>query len=507
MPIKLTKEYIMLQQIKRLIVSIVTIGTVLFSTPLLAAIPYENNNQTLNILHRFFSVSIFDHFTVPIHYYGSTQPAGYVTEGQQFYVPYCNNTSPAGTQHLYGLYANSIEDHMIAEVPSAIGYTNDQGIMGCPYTTQTNGTQRIWRWWDSLNTNHLTDFPKPVSGSIPGFVKDTNFFGYAFPRYKAYCEAKFNGSPGLDSCGGTQITVGTNAAAGGAIFTLTWNGKQFINSHDYGRQIQIAENSVSSCSGNNCADNPTEAGDKWGCNRTNTDNPPHLAWRAHGSPTISSSCSNKILNTSTYPLQWEPQLLAPNGFLGGEDNPVRWLGTFSKKLTFDFQTRPNIIQYQTTIKYPTAENQTRQQVTPAVYLTEEFIKAYKYEGGTVYQAGVPRGALSGNLDSSIPTTDPSYNCLGVTGLVAGGVIRCNTTNSHCLGIYQKHINGHTNHGICKTMPLGRGTGQYGWQTRSLATFNTKNPIPAGNLIIKSYLVVGSLTTVQTEMDWLRVNNY
>lgn len=477
------------------------------STILFAVIPYENNNQTLNILQRLFNVTNFDHFTVPIHYYGGTQPSGYVTEGQQFYVPYCNNTPPSGTQRLFGLYANSISDHTIAEVASVSGYTNDQGIMGCPYTTQITGTQRIWRWWDATNTNHLTDFPKPASSSIPGFTKDTNFFGYGFSRYKAYCEAKFDGSPGLDSCGGSQITVGTNAAAGGSIFTLTWNGKQFINDYDYGRQIQIAENSVSSCSGYNCADNPTEAGDKWGCNRTNTDNPPRPGWRAHGSITNSYSCSNKILNTSTYPLQWEPQLLAPNGFPGGDDNPVRWLGTFSKKLTFDFQARPNIIQFQTTIKYPTAENQARQQVTPAVYLTEEFIKAYKYEGGTVYQSGVPRGALSGNLDSSIPTTDPNYNCLSVTGLSAGGVIRCTATDSHCLGIYQKHIGDHVSHAICKTMPLGRLTGQYGWQTRSLATFNVKNPIAAGNLIIKSYLVVGSLNTVQTEMDWLRVNNY
>ncbi|SDH25690.1 hypothetical protein [Nitrosomonas sp. Nm132] len=493
--------------IRWFVISAASIGSILFSTTLLAVIPYENNNQTLNILHRLFNVSIFDHFTLPMHY-GSVPPSGYAIEGQQFYVPSCNNNPLSGTQKLYGLYANSITDHMIAEASSVSGYTNDQGIMGCPYTTQIIGTQQILRWWNVSNTNHLAAFPKPIEDpTSAGFTKDNNFFGYGFPRYKAFCEAKFNGSPGLDNCGGTQITVGTNAAAGSAIFTLTWNGKQFINDWDYGRQIQIAENSASSCSGYNCADNPTEAGDKWGCNRPNSDNPPHLAWRAHGSPTISYSCSNKILNTSTYPLQWEPQLLAPNGFPGGEDNPVGWIGTFSKKLTFDFQSRPNIIQFQTTIKYPTAENQARQQVTPAVYLTEEFTRAYKYEGGTVYQAGVPRGALSGDLDPTIPTTDPYYNCLSVTGLVAGGVIRCNDTNSHCLGIYQKHIGNHVNHGICKTKPLGRGTDQYGWQTRSLATFNIKNPIPAGDLIIKSYLVVGSLTTVQSEMDWLRVNNY
>lgn len=496
------------QMLRQLAILIASIGVILCSTVSFAVIPYENNNQTLNILHRLFNNSIFDHFTIPIHYSGGILPNGYTTEGQQFYVPSCNNILPSGTQHLYGLYANNIADHMIAEFASVSGYTNDQGIMGCPYSTQVTGTARIWRWWNMIETDHLAAYPKPVENPIAaGYIKDTNLFGYGFPRYKSYCEAKFDGSPGLDTCGGTQITVGTNAAAGGAIFTLIWNGKQFINDWDYGRQIQIAENSVSSCSGYNCADNPTEAGDKWGCNRTNSDNPPHLAWRAHGSPITNYSCASNILNTSTHPLQWEPQLISPNGFSGGEDNPVRWLGTFSKKLTFDFQSHPNIIQFQTTIKYPTAESQARQQVTPAVYLTDEFSKAYKYEGGTVYQSGVPRGTLSGDLDSSIPTTDPYYNCLGVTGLVAGGVIRCNATNSHCLGIYQKHINDHANHAICKTKPLGRGAGQYGWQTRSLATFNTKNAISAGNLIIKSYLVVGSLTTVQSEMDWLKVNNY
>lgn len=190
---------------------------------------------------------------------------------------------------------------MVAEVASVSGYTNDQGIMGCPYTTQITGTQRIWRWWDATNTDHLAAYPKPVEDpTAAGYVKDANLFGYGFPRYKAYCEAKFDGSPGLDSCGGAQISVGTNAAAGGAIFTLTWNGKQFVNDWDYGRQIQIAENAVCGVGCQEPADNPTEAGDFWSCNRPgNTNPPPPLpAWRAHGSPLISYSCSNKVLNTS-----------------------------------------------------------------------------------------------------------------------------------------------------------------------------------------------------------------
>lgn len=62
--------------------------------------------------------------------------------------------------------------------------------------------------------------------------------------------------------GGSEIDITTTARLAGAIHSLTWNGKEFINSSDHGRQLQSA------CSFDNRPDagpetfNPTEAGSR-----------------------------------------------------------------------------------------------------------------------------------------------------------------------------------------------------------------------------------------------------
>ncbi len=67
--------------------------------------------------------------------------------------------------------------------------------------------------------------------------------------------------PGLPSQGDASvslngITVATAARFGGAITPLRWNGKEFVNAQDHGREIQTA------WQGNNAGEcfNPTEAG-------------------------------------------------------------------------------------------------------------------------------------------------------------------------------------------------------------------------------------------------------
>ncbi len=62
--------------------------------------------------------------------------------------------------------------------------------------------------------------------------------------------------------GESEIVITTTARLAGAIHSLTWNGKEFINSSDHGRQLQSA------CSFDNSADvgaetfNPREAGSR-----------------------------------------------------------------------------------------------------------------------------------------------------------------------------------------------------------------------------------------------------
>jgi hypothetical protein len=59
---------------------------------------------------------------------------------------------------------------------------------------------------------------------------------------------------------GSEIVIATTSRLAGAIHSLTWNGREFIDSHDHGRQLQSASNLDLGGSFHNETFNPTEAG-------------------------------------------------------------------------------------------------------------------------------------------------------------------------------------------------------------------------------------------------------
>ena len=65
-----------------------------------------------------------------------------------------------------------------------------------------------------------------------------------------------------DKAGGSEIVITTTNRVGGAIHSLTWNGKEFLDSFDHGRQLQSALNG--DCCQKMLAEtfNPTEAGSR-----------------------------------------------------------------------------------------------------------------------------------------------------------------------------------------------------------------------------------------------------
>ena len=62
--------------------------------------------------------------------------------------------------------------------------------------------------------------------------------------------------------GGSEIVITTTSRLAGAIHSLTWNGREFIDSHDHGRQLQSASNLDLEGSFHNETFNPTEAGSR-----------------------------------------------------------------------------------------------------------------------------------------------------------------------------------------------------------------------------------------------------
>ncbi|MDQ3623014.1 MAG: hypothetical protein M3463_11065, partial [Verrucomicrobiota bacterium] len=61
---------------------------------------------------------------------------------------------------------------------------------------------------------------------------------------------------------GSEIVITTTARLAGAIHSLTWKGKEFIDSADHGRQLQSASSFDSAPPENSETFNPTEAGSR-----------------------------------------------------------------------------------------------------------------------------------------------------------------------------------------------------------------------------------------------------
>ena len=62
--------------------------------------------------------------------------------------------------------------------------------------------------------------------------------------------------------GESEIVITTTSRLAGAIHSLTWNGKEFIDSFDHGRQLQSASNFDAGTPITGETFNPTEAGSR-----------------------------------------------------------------------------------------------------------------------------------------------------------------------------------------------------------------------------------------------------
>jgi hypothetical protein len=92
-----------------------------------------------------------------------------------------------------------------------------------------------------------------------------------FGRFGRRAEAGANGIRYPDGnavirgkVGASEIVIRTSARLAGAVDSLTWNGREFIDSVDHGRQLQSAESFDCAHEGEFWAEcfNPTEAGSR-----------------------------------------------------------------------------------------------------------------------------------------------------------------------------------------------------------------------------------------------------
>ncbi len=174
-----------------------------------------------------------------------------------------------------------------------------------------------------------------------------------------------------DKAGPSEIVLTTTARVAGAIHSLRWNGKEFLDSFDHGRQLQSASNF--DCGKDFFPEtfNPTEAGS-----------------RADGTGPKSSSrllkreASGSELRTTTRMAFW----LAPGEKSEGHparNDRVLSDHLLSKRVRIGCKDLPHAIEYQVTFTVPEGEKHHYAQFEALTgYMPPEFGRFWKYDAAS-----------------------------------------------------------------------------------------------------------------------------
>ena len=143
--------------------------------------------------------------------------------------------------------------------------------------------------------------------------------------------------------GDSEIVITTTARLAGAIHSLTWNGREFVNSADHGRQIQSASNFDAGSPFTAETFNPTEAGSVLdGAGPKSSSRLLHLIAKGHE------------LQTASQMAFW----LAPDGQSQGhpaKNTTVLSDHLLTKRVRIGYRHLPQVIQYDVTFCVPVGE--------------------------------------------------------------------------------------------------------------------------------------------------------
>lgn len=169
------------------------------------------------------------------------------------------------------------------------------------------------------------------------------------------------------SAGSSEIVITTTTRLAGAIHSLTWNGREFIDSWDHGRQLQSAANFDAGQDFIPETFNPTEAGS-----------------RADGRGDRSSSrllslrADRNLLETRTQMAFW----LAPGEKSQGHparNDRVLSHHVIAKKVEIGYRGLPHVISYHVTFTVPQGEIHRYAQFEALTgYMPPEFARFWKY---------------------------------------------------------------------------------------------------------------------------------
>ena len=264
--------------------------------------------------------------------------------------------------------------------------------------------------------------------------------------------------------GPSEIVITTTARLAGAIHSLTWNGQEFINSVDHGRQLQAACSFDAGSAFWAESYNPTEAGSRdVGAGPNST------------SRLLHSFVTSDSLQTTTQMAFW----LAPGQESVGHPakNATRLSNhLLTKRVQIGFQDLPHVVRFDVTFQVPIGEKHTFAQFEAATgYMPPEFSSFWTFDPKT----GQLQPLSDGPGEQSLP------------------VVLSTESGNHAMGIYSPD---QPSAGF-----EGAGYGRWKFPAEKVVKWNCvfrqRRPegIAAGEYSFRNFVVVGDRDTVRKSL--------
>lgn len=269
------------------------------------------------------------------------------------------------------------------------------------------------------------------------------------------------------SAGVSEIVITTTSRLAGAIHSLTWNGQEFINSTDHGRQLQSASNFDAGGPFIPEVFNPTEAGSMSdGAGQSSSSR----LWSLHA--------EGNRLNTVSQMAFW----LRPGEKSLG--NPARnrtvlsnhWL---RKDVEIGLPGRPHVIRYDVNFIVPEGEQHTYGQFEAVTgYMPQVFTQFWRFDQEK--DALMPLDAGPGEQ------ADP--------------VVLSTNSGSHAMGVFSP---AQPSHGF-EQVGYGRFAFPDANVTKWNCVFRVRHPdgIPTGAYAFRCYVIVGTKAIVEENLRGL-----
>jgi hypothetical protein len=396
---------------------------------------------------------------------GPYERTAYPLEGQVYYIP----DQPGSDRTPLNRFVNSDGTDHADALSKMSGYSKDIAL-GFPWTTASG-----------LGTSQLSEFLNSGTGDYALLAPSEVLSGYNPQPLAAYGYSRFgNASEVLLSLSAGGVTVQSNEVAGRATWRWFWNGVQFLNHADYGREIQAAF-----YYGTTVDLNPNEAGDQLTYNFLD----PSVK---HGSPILQFQNQGTTQITRAVPLNWLPTVYG-----GDQDHPVIWDSlVLGKDLTLDFNNLGPVAKYTTHVVLPATAVGGIQ--NPTGYLLSSFNRFWTYDAGSQNLSEV----TTVMPDGCTANTNTSFGGHSFS-VDFGGIIMSDASGANAMGVYGASVGqgGSVSYfAMFKFFCWGDGPFETSSDTTAWSAVYGTRTVPAGETTYNVFLITDSVQNVATRMD-------